>query len=64
MCNPNNVGRAVQTNPTLLRFPSVIKEHVGVQIWRESSFLVLLSSKIFQAKLGLQSGCIHTKQLS
>ena len=64
MCNPNNVGRAVQTNPTLLRYPSVIKEHVGVQIWRESSFLVLLSSKIFQAKLGLQSGCIHTKQLS
>ena len=63
-CNPNNVGRAVQTNPTLLRFPLVIKEHVGVQIWRESSFLVLLSSKIFQAKLGLQSGCIHTKQLS
>ena len=35
VCNPNIVGRAVQTNPTLLRYPSVIKEHVGVQILRE-----------------------------
>ena len=38
MCNPNIVGRAVQTNPTLLRYPSAIKEHVGVQILRESRY--------------------------
>ena len=38
MCNPNNVGRAVQTNPTLLRYPLVIKKHVGVQILRESRY--------------------------
>ena len=38
MCNPNNVGRAVQTNPTLLRYPSVIKKHVRVQILRESRY--------------------------
>ena len=38
MCNPNNVGRAVQTDPTLLRYPSVIKEHVAVQILTESRY--------------------------
>ena len=36
--NPDNIRRAVQTNPTLLRYPSVIKEHVRVQICRESRY--------------------------
>ena len=26
MCGPNNVGRAVQTNPSLLRYASAITE--------------------------------------